>query len=169
MDGGRTNERVPRALREHERGLVSFAARLLDDVGAARDCVQETFLELCRLRTDVPEASLRQWLFLVCRRKALDVRRKERRMRVGTPPEAAAKEEARFHEHAERAGEIARAVAALPETQQEVVRLKFEHGLSYAEIAAVTGKTVAGVGSLLHVAIRTLRARLGAGLHGGRA
>jgi RNA polymerase sigma factor (sigma-70 family) len=49
---------------------------------------------------------------------------------------------------------------ALPENQQEVVRLKFQNGMSYKEIASVTELTVTNVGFLLHRAINTLRARI---------
>ena len=54
------------------------------------------------------------------------------------------------------------AVDALPESQQEVVRLKFRHGLSYREISEVTGISVSNVGVRIHEAMKTLRARLGA-------
>ena len=47
----------------------------------------------------------------------------------------------------------------LPENQQEVVRLKFQNGMSYREIATVTELSVSNVGFLLHAAIQALRAR----------
>ena len=47
----------------------------------------------------------------------------------------------------------------LPENQQEVVRLKFQGGLSYRAISEVTGLSVSNVGYLLHQAIHTLRRR----------
>ena len=51
-------------------------------------------------------------------------------------------------------------LAELPEHQQEVVRLKFQSGLSYREIGDVTGLSVSNVGYLLHVALKTIRQRL---------
>jgi RNA polymerase sigma-70 factor (ECF subfamily) len=48
-------------------------------------------------------------------------------------------------------------LASLSENQREVVRLKFESGLSYREISEVTGLSVSNVGFLLHRAIQTLR------------
>ena len=59
------------------------------------------------------------------------------------------------------------ALAALPDGQQEVVRLKFHHGMSYREIASVTGKSVTNVGVTLHHAIRALRERMGETGKGG--
>jgi RNA polymerase sigma factor (sigma-70 family) len=51
-------------------------------------------------------------------------------------------------------------VADLPQRQQEAVRLKFQGGLSYREIAEVMDTTANNVGVLLHTAIRTIRDKL---------
>ena len=51
-------------------------------------------------------------------------------------------------------------IATLPERQQEVLRLRFQEGLSYKEIAGVQALTVSHVGVLIHNAMKTLRARL---------
>ena len=48
----------------------------------------------------------------------------------------------------------------LPENQQEVVRLKFQNGLSYREISRITGHSESNVGFLLHTALKTIRERL---------
>lgn len=56
--------------------------------------------------------------------------------------------------------EVLRLVGNLPDNQQEVIRLRFQGGLSYKDIAAVTGLSVGNVGFLLHTAIATLRGRL---------
>ena len=60
------------------------------------------------------------------------------------------------------------AIGALPEGQQEVLRLKFSHGLSYKEIAEVTGLSVSHVGVKIHEGMRALRARLGVAQGGVR-
>ena len=48
-------------------------------------------------------------------------------------------------------------IAQLTTNQQDVLRLKFHGGLSYQEIADVTGLTKTNVGYLLHTAIGKLR------------
>jgi RNA polymerase sigma-70 factor (ECF subfamily) len=48
----------------------------------------------------------------------------------------------------------------LPENQQEVVRLKFQNGMSYKEIASITELTVTNVGYLLHTALQSLRTQM---------
>lgn len=56
--------------------------------------------------------------------------------------------------------QIQQQLARLSDNQQEVVRLKFQAGLSYKEIAEVTGLTVTNVGYLLHTALSTLKERI---------
>ena len=66
-------------------------------------------------------------------------------------------------EHAERADTAAALLAMLddlPENQREVLHLKFAGGLSYREIADVTGLSVPNVGFLIHRGVTALRERL---------
>ena len=51
-------------------------------------------------------------------------------------------------------------LARLPRGQQEVLRLKFQSGLSYEEISRVTNRTVNTVGVLIHIALKTLRGQM---------
>ena len=53
--------------------------------------------------------------------------------------------------------EVRDAVATLPERDREVVSLRFQRGLSYAEIAKVTGATPAAVKQRAWRALRRLR------------
>ncbi len=155
----------------YEGPLLRYAARITGEVERARDVVQDTFLRLlCRRGPD--QNHLAEWLFAVCRNRALDVRRKEKRMtalsdartesQVSGEPAPPAEAERR-----ETAGRLRRALAALPPRQQEVVRLKFENGFSYRQIAGVTGLSVSNVGFLIHTAIKSMRERLRPG-HAGR-
>ena len=45
---------------------------------------------------------------------------------------------------------------------QEVVRLKFQHGFSYKEIARITELSVTNVGFLIHTAVSRMRAEFSA-------
>ena len=73
----------------------------------------------------------------------------------GLPDQADAAERGETHQA------VLRLLATLPENQQEVVRLKFQNDLSYREISEVTGLSVSNVGYLLHIALKTVRERLG--------
>jgi RNA polymerase sigma-70 factor (ECF subfamily) len=160
--GSRHAEWVSGALAQYEGPLIRYAARLTGDVERARDVVQDTFLKLCVADPAKVNAHLAQWLFTVCRNRALDVCRKENRMTLVGDCEAAAVETTlpgpvAQAERTETRGRLAELVDTLPEKQQEVVRLKFQNGLTYREIGEVTGLTVSNVGYLIHTAIRTLR------------
>jgi RNA polymerase sigma factor (sigma-70 family) len=148
-----------------EGPLILYAQRLLGELGRARDVVQETFLRLCRTpRGDVAghEAA---WLYTVCRRAALDVKRKERRMTLLNDETAnafasPAPDPAQVIEQSDSAAEVLRMLDRLPDNQKEAITLKFGHGLSYKEIAEITGHTVSNVGFLIHAGLKAVRQRL---------
>ena len=161
------------AVDQYEGPLVRYAARLIGSTEAARDVVQETFLRLCKADRAEVEPHLAQWLFTVCRNRALEVGRKETRMktlvesrvcetaaRQSSPQASVAVNGSVGIETSEAIGEVLRLLDTLPENQQEVVRLKFQNGLSYREISEVTELSVTNVGYLLHTAIQTLRRKL---------
>lgn len=60
----------------------------------------------------------------------------------------------------ELAAHVLELVGELPDNQREVLRLKFQAGLSYQEISQVTTLSVSNVGYLLHTAIKRLREQL---------
>jgi RNA polymerase sigma factor (sigma-70 family) len=145
----------------YEGPLIRYAARITGDAERARDVVQDTFLRLCEQDRNGLDGRLAEWLYTVCRRRALDVQRKEHRMRVTLTAELDRCADHASQSDAVERGEMHAAVLAviggLPANQQEVVRLKFQAGLSYREIAGVTGLSVSNVGYLLHVALKTVR------------
>jgi RNA polymerase sigma-70 factor (ECF subfamily) len=154
---------IRRALADHERALSTYAARLIGDVERARDVVQETFLRLWEADRAEVEDHLAAWLFTVCRRRALDIMKKERRMHPVPNPRPPDVAPTPFEVLAQRqeTGRALRALERLPERQRELVRLKFQAGLSYDEIAKVTGLSPSNVGYLLHVAMKALWSHLG--------
>ena len=82
MDHDNSNEAEwLRSAIEHFQGsLTRYAASLTGDADSARDVVQDTFLRLCEQKPKQLNGCLAEWLFTVCRHRALDVRRKEGRM-----------------------------------------------------------------------------------------
>ena len=71
---------VKDAVARFEGPLLLYATRLLRDAETARDVVQDTFLKLCASDFASIDGHLAEWLFTVCRNRALDVLRKENRM-----------------------------------------------------------------------------------------
>src|SRR4051812_11096925 len=69
------------ALDRFEAPLLRYAAHLTGNADLARDIVQDTFLRACRESPGALDSHAAAWLFAVCRHRAIDVRRKERRMK----------------------------------------------------------------------------------------
>ena len=156
---------VRTAVERFQGPLTLYASRLLGDADTARDVVQDTFLKLCAQEEAHVGPHLAEWLFTVCRNRAMDVLRKEKRM--------AQLSEAQMHERPspepgpgealarrEDAAEVLRLLESLPPNQREVIRLRFQNGFSYKEISRISGQSVANVGYLMHVGMRALRGRL---------
>ncbi|MBL9214325.1 MAG: sigma-70 family RNA polymerase sigma factor [Opitutaceae bacterium] len=159
---------VQAAVERHQAPLRRYAARLLGgDVDRARDVVQDTFVRLMAQPAAAVDGHVAEWLFTVCRNRALDVLRKEGRMKrlaEGQAERLAAAEPrpGRALELAERQEAVRRLLGRLPPNQQEVVRLKFQNGFSYQEISRITSLSVGNVGFILHTAIQALRRELAA-------
>ena len=161
---------VRSAVERFERPLLAYALRLLGgDLHRARDVVQETFTRLCdqpvegNAELNGLNGHLPQWLYTVCRNAALDARRKARRemslvesaadealTSPVSPPDAIA-------ETRDSTSRVLTLLSRLTADQQEAIRLKFQHGLSYREIASVTGHSETNVGFLIHRGIKRLR------------
>jgi len=152
-------------MRRHERPLVRYAARITGDVERARDVVQDTFTRLLSTRRRPENNHVAQWLFAVCRNRALDVLRKEKRMSRLSEEQIAIQADGdpappAVAQRREEVSSLMTAVADLPDMQQEVVRLKFQNGFTYRQIAEITGRSASNVGFLLHSALKTIRRKL---------
>ncbi|MBN2296565.1 MAG: sigma-70 family RNA polymerase sigma factor, partial [Pirellulales bacterium] len=125
--------------------------------------VQEAFGRL--QTTEPPPENLRAWLYRVARNCALDLLRRRARIEPLENPQWLAADTrsadpASLAQQNEEYAMLMTEMNALPARQREAVRLKFQEGLSYAEIAEITGETKANVGWLLHSAIKSLREKL---------
>jgi RNA polymerase sigma-70 factor (ECF subfamily) len=158
---------LERTFAEQKVPLTRYAARLLGDPDRARDVVQDTFLKLMAQRSEDIDGHVVEWLFTVCRHAAIDLLRREARMKHfedGQLERVSSSDPrpGRALEHAETHAAILRMIDRLPPNQQEVVRLKFQNGFSYKEISRITDLSVTNVGFLLHTAVARLRAEFAA-------
>ena len=149
----------------YEGPLVRYAKRIIGETERARDIVQDTFMRLCAEERNRVEAHLAEWLFTVCRNRALDVRRKESRMSPLTNEQMAHCESrdsapSASLELRETMSQVLRVLDTIPDNQQEVIRLKFQDGFSYREISGVTGLSVSNVGFLIHTGLKSIRQRI---------
>ena len=158
---------LARTFAEQQGPLTRYAARLLGDPDRARDAVQDTFVKLMAQSPEAINGHAVEWLFTVCRHRALDILRKEGRMKRfedGQVERVTASDPrpGRALEHAETQAAILKMIDRLPPNQQEVVRLKFQNGFSYKEISRITALSVTNVGFLIHTAVARLRTEFAA-------
>ncbi len=150
------------ALARFEAPLLRFAAAIAGPSHAA-DVVQDTFLKLCAEDRQKLEGHLAAWLFTVCKNRAIELRRSERRFASVEEVDVQPNPDSGPVNKLERKQNVSRvdqALALLPERQREALLLKLDGGLSYKEIAQVMHLTVGNVGFILHTAISTLREQL---------
>ena len=144
--------------------LLGAARTMLCSSADAEDVVQDLFVELARGRSRLAAvADLEAYVFTMLRnavrrrgrRAALD-RRAVLAIAAGRrESEAVAATAAELPDDA-----LVAAVAALPEAQREVVALKIDAGLTFAEIAAVTGTSLNTAASRYRYALEKLRTAL---------
>ncbi|MDA2926674.1 sigma-70 family RNA polymerase sigma factor [Acidobacteria bacterium AH-259-G07] len=167
MNSSSRSEWIRSVLAQYEDPLTRYAASITGDIERARDVVQDTFLRLCSQKPSRVRDHLAQWLFTVCRNRAVDVRRKESRMSSTIEVQLEAQptqepEPSKVLEQKEQLSQVLRILETLPSNQQEVIRLKFQSGLSYREISHVTELSVSNVGFLIHTGLKTVRQKLNA-------
>jgi len=139
--------------------LLATAARILGDAREAEDLVHDVLLEAWHKASDYDRArgSVRTWLLVRLRSRALDRWRRAGRIRAQTMEArtleallpALAADPAQSLDHAK----VRRAVEELPETQRRVLELAYFEGLSSTEVA-----------EQLAIPIGTVKSRTAAGL-----
>lgn len=148
--------------------VVHGVALRLVGATAARDVTQEVFVALWQhpLSFDPQRGSLRTFLSLAARRRAIDLlrrqgrgeRREERAAHQASVPPPDVEEAALAMVVGER---LRAAVAALPEGQRRAVELAYFDGLTYRQVAARLGIAEGTAKSRLRLGLAHLAAALG--------
>jgi len=143
--------------------LYRAALGMLGRPEDAEDAVQDAFTALVRSRRRLTEVrDLTAYVFTVLRRSA--ARYAVRRARQRGMSDAAA-DLAMAEAHPQRPGglhcdRLQRALSALPPAQREVIALKIDGELTFAQIARVTGVSINTAASRYRYALEKLRAAL---------
>jgi RNA polymerase sigma-70 factor (ECF subfamily) len=159
------SEWVREALERYERPLVRYALRLTGDLELARDVVQDTFYKLCAVEPARLNGCLAAWLYTVCRNRAMDLSKRERRTepldaeradrfptRLPSPELAA--------EWSETRQLVFDAIHDLPDDERECVLMKFQDGFTFREISQITGMPFSTISHRVHRAVLKLSERL---------
>ncbi len=159
--------------RAYYEPLCDFAARIVGSLDAAEDVVHAVFVSLWRRRAALAVAdSLRGYLYRSVRyaaqRDVQHAARRERRHADAMRDDLAERPavdashmgDAGGSDAAELRAAIDRAVGQLPERCRLVFVLHREHGMTYAEIAGVLGRSVRTVDHEMGSALTALRRAL---------
>jgi RNA polymerase sigma-70 factor (ECF subfamily) len=148
-----------------ESPLLSYALRLVGERGVAEDMVQDAFMKLHAQFDEVREP--RRWLYRTVHNLSLNYRRRADKIVPldllaqddsapapdPTDPQPLPDEQiARW----EGIGLVRLCLETLDDRDRELIRLKFNEGLSYKDISARTGLTIGHVGYLLHHALKAV-------------
>lgn len=152
---------VESMLEAYQAPLIRYAYRLLHDRHLAEDMVQEAFLRYVRRPLVYGEPRQRAaWLYRVVHNLCVDwlgreSKRGEIYERIGRSLTGESAESPVVA--MDRWRHLQRFLAMLSQDQRWVMLLFFEEGLSYKEIAEVTGFSMSNVGMLLHRGLKKLR------------
>jgi RNA polymerase sigma-70 factor, ECF subfamily len=141
----------------HGAALYRYAVMVLADPAGAADVVQTVFVSLLRQRgrPDCDDRYLRRAVRNEC---FSALRRRQRDVLASASPILEAVEAGRDRPDERLA--IERALRELPPDQREVVHLKVFEGMTFQEIADVTGESINTVASRYRYAIEKLRVHL---------
>jgi len=142
----------------HHRAVYGFVLRSCSDPSLAEDLTQDVFVRALReQRIEPAVSSERPWLLRIARNLLIDRwRHAGRRPQQVQPLDS----DAVTAPSGELRTALGRALSALPAAEREAFLLREIGGLSYLEIAAVSGATPAAVRSSIYRARRRLRAVL---------
>ena len=149
-----------------------YAARLLSNSEAGKDIAQEVFLRLEQQRAVQEGGGItnpQAWAYKTARNLVIDHYRRVAKNTPGRteqltddlPADATRFDPVILTEKKEILTMIQQKINDLSPRHREVLRLKFQEGLKYTEIAEVLGETVTTIAWLLHEAIAMLRKELG--------
>jgi RNA polymerase sigma-70 factor (ECF subfamily) len=152
----------------HAAAVLGLLTRMLGRHGEAEEVLQEVFLWVWQnpARYDARRSSLRGWLLVLARSRALDVLRADRSRRLRE--EGVARQRPAAYEpvplasleERERRRRIGAAMAALPAEQRRCIELAFFAGLSHTQVAARLGEPLGTVKSRIQLGMAKLRAAL---------
>jgi RNA polymerase sigma-70 factor (ECF subfamily) len=145
------------------RRLFRAAVSILRSPQDAEDVVQEVFMNLYRARASLGRVeNVTGYVFAMLRHAAA---RRLRQMGAARRAAAAAADAARLRGADPppdgRTAALERALDALPPAQREVIALKVDAGLTFAEIGAALGVSLNTAASRYRYALEKLRATLG--------
>lgn len=153
-------------IREYKNGLILYINSIVSNLHAAEDLAEDTFVKICLKRPHyVRGGSFKTWLYTIGKRLALDRLRREKR--EGTVPLELCPEQTDDHAELyrnylrrEQNRMLLQAMAQLPPAYRQVLWLTYFEGFDHRQTAAIMGKTVHGIDTLVYRARNALKQKL---------
>jgi RNA polymerase sigma factor (sigma-70 family) len=146
--------------------LTHYTSGVTGNLEVAREIVQESFMRFWKTEDKkIPVDMEKPWLYRVCRNLAIDhLRRQGVVIAVGDSSElekfSTPVELQTDYSNDDMQAIMLTKLSELSANQQEVLRLRYQHDMSYKEISGVTGHSVSNVGVIVHEAMRKLKKML---------
>jgi len=149
-----------RALRPLLRRSGGYAFSVLRERNDVEDAVQQAALQACRLRAQFDDRQpFTGWWFAILRNHCLDELRRRRRTPISISCDDVNLSSSADETVVDRVA-LETAMEKLPETQREVLRLRYFGDLTYQEMAQVLDIPTGTVMSRLHLARKALAGSL---------
>lgn len=156
-------------VKRHQSALVNYFLRYSGNLDTAAELAQEVFLKIYKARDRYrPEAKFTTYLFRVAHNLAVNelfAKKKPDMKSIDDengvdPPDCEGVDPETETMAVETSETIREALSRLNPAERSAIILKYTQGMSYAEISNTTGRSVAGVESLLIRAKTKLKAEL---------
>lgn len=143
--------------------LFRYALRFIE-ASKASEVVQDCFVKLLdQDGTDVDRRTA--WLYVACRNQCIDEIRRRKKMKSSDEMD-----DDQFVDQTDHLDEkiyqnqvnqqLKVAMTSLTFKEKEVIRLKFQDGLSYQQISEITGHNVNYVGVLIHQSVQKIKGQI---------
>lgn len=153
-------------IREYKDGLILYINSIVANLHTAEEVAEDTFVKICLKRPRyIPGGSFKAWLYTIGKRLALDRLRQEKRERtvpIELCPEQADEraEIYRNYLHKEQNRVLLRCMQQLIPAYRQVLWLTYFEGFNHRQTAAIMGKTVHSIDTLVYRARNALKRNL---------
>ena len=144
--------------RRHYDGMYRLALRLLGDEAESKDVVSDVFAQLLHSQTDLRTDTLHSYLLTLTHNRCINLlvhRQKEQQMQKAVMAEMATTEQAAEQELLNVLRQYIN--SQLPPLSQQVLRLRYQQGLKYREIAEALGVSEVTVHNHLSQSLKQLK------------
>jgi RNA polymerase sigma-70 factor (ECF subfamily) len=152
--------------------MYAYAYRRIGDSASAEDIAGEVFLEAYRRRKSFQYRGvpISAWLYRIAHNLSTNHLRRRNRIRFQPLGDEEPRDEFKAEDHEDAIttrDEVTAALRRLTPEQRHVVVLRFMEGMSRADVAFATGKSLEAVKALQHRALTSLRYWLRGTRNGG--